>query len=116
MRHPSIDFGLLEVVRRLLSVADQTVWAATVDSIAPYRDSSRCLSVATAYLVPDRRDWVDAAFAAGCEHPRHSAYLVYSAYRTSQLSPFTVGSWSEIATVIDAVGQDSAPTLVRSLH
>ncbi|MER5743578.1 DUF4132 domain-containing protein [Streptomyces sp. NPDC002225] len=113
----------IDRVRALLAVADEDVYRATVEALAPCRtDTLRTIVVS--YLVPGETGWVDELCTdpgVGAEQDRTLRSMVFSSlYSADQLAllpyapDFTLGL-AMIATVAEGVGTAVAGPLAASL-
>ena len=113
-----IHLDLLDHLRRLLSVADESTWQATVDRLTPYRAGSWQQRVATSFLVPDRQDWVCEdidELPTECPWWARGQLLIYCGFEPQQFRGVVARDLSAIVTVIDALGHEATPILLRSL-
>ena len=117
--HPSrLDLKLIAPIRRLLSAADETTWDAAVQRLAPYRNGTWEQRLTVCFLLPDRRDWVDADLAelSGVIPGYARAELIgCCGYDEQQFSSMVIDELADAATVVDALGTAAVPLLLRSL-
>ncbi len=111
---------VMERVRTFLAAAPDDEHEAAVAAVEPLRAGLRSL-LATAYLVPTRRNWVDAAFDEAERTDVHEGrvLLMLSLDSVAQLqrSPRKKLRHRDVAhTVADALGPDLAATMVSFLE
>lgn len=114
----AVSRRLLDPIRRELAAADERTWQAAVEQLAPYRGRQWSQRLATSFLVPDRRDWVSADIA---EFPSTFPWwagrdlVVYSGFEGAQFRGAIATTLAEMVTMIDAIGHEATPYLLRSL-
>lgn len=111
----SWGFSGLRRLRSYLAATDDAAHEQTVVLLEPLRDGLFYRRLLTSYLLPDRRDWVDADIAdLPADYRGPGFLLLYSASRPAQLRDQWAHAKDAFVTVWDALGPAAAPLLLRS--
>ncbi|MFD7730269.1 DUF4132 domain-containing protein [Kitasatospora phosalacinea] len=118
---------LLALARRALAAAPEPEYAAVVAELAGLR-GTLASRAATAFLVPERAEWVDECLAEMFGHSREMSGLLRalllpalgSAEQAQRFGAEDRGAWTYwtpqvVATVTDGVGPAAAPLLAGAL-
>ncbi|WP_033218837.1 DUF4132 domain-containing protein [Kitasatospora phosalacinea] len=111
------QFRLLAVARRALAAADGAEYASVLEELAQLRATTPLRRAVTAYLVPERPDWVDECLAEASVYGPRSAQVLRtlllsalgSAEQVERFGPTDIRSylhWDHqvVATLADGVG------------
>ncbi|MFD0683378.1 DUF4132 domain-containing protein [Actinomadura fibrosa] len=111
----------LRRVRCLLAAADDASYADAVERLAAHRETWAARWVAT-YLVPARRDWLEEQLASDEEIKRADRWMMLCSVDRADLlgdPPLLLdgreANRGVLATMVDAMGADLLPFLLRNL-
>ncbi|WP_051778394.1 DUF4132 domain-containing protein [Kitasatospora phosalacinea] len=122
------DLQVLAAARRALAAAPEPEYAAVVAELAGLRDTL-VRRAATAFLVPERAEWVDECLAEMFGHSRETSGLLRalllpalgSAEQAQRFGAADRGAWTYwtrqvVATLTDGVGRAAAPLVAGALE